>query len=128
MFAQTCGVQYAASVEEPVSCHICDEERQYVNPKGQSWTTLESLQTGDTYKNEIIEEENELYSITTKPGFAIGQTAYVVKTESYRLLWDCITYLDEMTITKIKELGGLDAIALSHPHYYSNASRMGRDI
>ena len=22
----TCGVQYAASVEEPVSCHICDEE------------------------------------------------------------------------------------------------------
>ena len=46
----TCGVQYAASVEEPVSCHICDEERQYVNPKGQSWTTLESLQTSDTYK------------------------------------------------------------------------------
>ncbi|OOZ82935.1 hypothetical protein BHL35_02525 [Bacillus cereus] len=115
----TCGVQYAASVEEPVSCHICDEERQYVNPKGQSWTTLESLQTSDTYKNEIIEEENGLFSITTKPGFAIGQTAYVVKTESYRLLWDCITYLDETTIAKIKELGGLDAIALSHPHYYS---------
>ncbi|PFE06863.1 hypothetical protein CN307_32180 [Bacillus cereus] len=115
----TCGVQYAASVEEPVSCHICDEERQYVNPKGQSWTTLENLQTDDTYKNEIIKEENRLYSITTKPGFAIGQTAFVVKTESYRLLWDCITYLDEMTIAKIKELGGLDAIALSHPHYYS---------
>ena len=53
-------VQYAAGVEEPVSCHICDEERQYVNPKGQSWTTLESLQTSDTYKNEIIEEENGL--------------------------------------------------------------------
>ena len=63
----TCGVQYAASVEEPVSCHICDEERQYVNPKGQSWTTLENLQTSNTYKNEIIEEENGLYSITTKP-------------------------------------------------------------
>ena len=49
----TCGVQYAASVAEPVSCHICDEERQYVNPvldEGQSWTTLESLQTSDTYK------------------------------------------------------------------------------
>ena len=49
-----------SGVEEPVSCHICDEERQYVNPKGQSWTTLESLQTSDTYKNEIIEEENGL--------------------------------------------------------------------
>ncbi|MED0973355.1 hypothetical protein [Bacillus paramycoides] len=115
----TCGVQYAASVEEPVSCLICDEERQYINPKGQSWTTLEDLQTSDTYKNEIIEEENGLYSITTKPEFAIGQTGYVVKTESYRLLWDCITYLEETTIEKIKEWGGLDAIALSHPHYYS---------
>ncbi|MBJ3793570.1 hypothetical protein I8J38_34335, partial [Bacillus sp. OA1] len=79
----------------------------------------ENLQTDDTYKNEIIKEENGLYSITTKPGFAIGQTAFIVKTESYRLLWDCITYLDETTIAKIKELGGLDAIALSHPHYYS---------
>ncbi len=54
-------------------------------------------------KNEIIEEEDGLYSITTKPGFAIGQTAFVVKTESYRLLWDCITYLDETTITKNKK-------------------------
>lgn len=115
----TCGVQYAASVEEAMSCLICNEERQYINPKGQSWTTLESLQMGDTYKNEIIEEESRLYSITTKPKFAIGQTAFVVKTESYRLLWDCITYLDEATIEKIKEWGGLDAIALSHPHYYS---------
>ncbi len=36
----TCGCAVCtASVEEPVSCHICDE-RQYVNPKGQSWTTL----------------------------------------------------------------------------------------
>ncbi|OFD57652.1 hypothetical protein BWGOE6_34170 [Bacillus mycoides] len=115
----TCGVQYAASVEEPISCLICDEERQYINPKGQSWTTLENLQTSDTYKNEMIEEENGLYSITTKPEFAIGQTAFVVKTESYRLLWDCITYLDETTVEQIKEWGGLDAIALSHPHYYS---------
>ncbi len=50
--------------------YLLDEERQYVDPKGQSWTTLESLQTSDTYKNEIIEEENGLFSITTKPGFA----------------------------------------------------------
>ncbi|MBY0598512.1 MBL fold metallo-hydrolase [Bacillus bingmayongensis] len=115
----TCGVQYAASIEEPTNCVICNEERQYVNPRGQSWTTLDDLQAGHTYQNEIIEEETGLYSVTTKPEFAIGQTTYLVKTESYNLLWDCITYLDETAIEKVKELGGLDAIALSHPHYYS---------
>ena len=121
-------MQYAPSVEEPVSCHICDEERQYVNPKGQSWTTLESLQIGDTYKNEIIEEEDGLYSITTKPGFAIGQTAFVVKTESYRLLWDCITYLDETTIAKNKRAWWIRCNCIVSSSLLFNASRMGRDI
>ncbi|WP_369903231.1 hypothetical protein [Bacillus manliponensis] len=116
---ETCGVQYAASEEVPVRCVICDEERQYVNPAGQSWTTLEKLQKSDTYKNEMIELENGLYSITTKPKFAIGQTAHFVQTESFRMLWDCISYVDEDTFQQIEALGGLDAIALSHPHYYS---------
>ncbi|MDM5189083.1 hypothetical protein QUF99_17705 [Bacillus sp. DX4.1] len=115
----TCGVQYAASVEEPINCVICNEERQYVNPKGQSWTTLEELQEGSTYENAVIEEEKGLHSITTKPEFAIGQTAYFVQTESFNLLWDCISYLDEETIQEVESLGGLHAIALSHPHYYS---------
>jgi hypothetical protein len=35
------------------------------------------------------------------------------------VLWDCITYLDEETIEVIHALGGIQAIALSHPHYYS---------
>lgn len=34
-------------------------------------------------------------------------------------MWDCITYLDENTIQEIHKLGGIQAIVLSHPHYYS---------
>ena len=34
-------------------------------------------------------------------------------------MWDCITLLDEETISKINKLGGVSAIAISHPHYYS---------
>lgn len=34
-------------------------------------------------------------------------------------MWDCITYIDSQTIKEITDLGGIDAIALSHPHYYS---------
>lgn len=115
----TCGTQYPLSLEPPEKCVICNEERQYVNPNGQSWTTLEKMSLDNTYKNEFLHEENGLYSITTKPRFAIGQTAYVVQNNGFNVLWDCITYLDDETLSEIKQLGGLHAIALSHPHYYS---------
>jgi hypothetical protein len=35
------------------------------------------------------------------------------------VLWDCITYLDDKTISWINEQGGLASIVISHPHYYS---------
>ncbi|TMU87583.1 hypothetical protein FGG79_05535 [Bacillus sp. BHET2] len=115
---ETCGVQYEELVEVPSQCLICEEERQYVNPAGQTWTTLGDMKR-ESYRNTIILEESGLYSVKTKPEFAIGQTAYLIQENGFNLLWDCISYLDEETISEITRLGGLDAIALSHPHYYS---------
>ncbi|MFD0047922.1 MBL fold metallo-hydrolase [Actinomycetes bacterium NPDC127524] len=114
----TCGVQYLQKLGEINSCLICNEERQYVNPAGQSWTTLENMR--EVYSNIILHEEEQLYSITTKPEFAIGQTAYLIQNQGFNVLWDCITYLDEKTVEKMNGLGGIQAIALSHPHYYSS--------
>lgn len=115
---ETCGVQYEKSQKVPEECVICEEERQYVSPAGQTWTTLEDMKR-EPYRNKVTLEESALYSIKTMPEFAIGQTAYLVQQEGFNLLWDCISYLDEETISEITRLGGLDAIALSHPHYYS---------
>ncbi len=115
----TCGVQYAESNSTPEHCAICEEERQYVNPDGQSWTTHDELVYCGNYKNIITKEEEGLYSITTTPKVGIGQTAYLIVKEGFNILWDCITFLDDETIAFIRSLGGIDAIALSHPHYYS---------
>ncbi|WP_102691674.1 MBL fold metallo-hydrolase [Rummeliibacillus pycnus] len=117
---ETCGVQYEHSTEEPKHCTICSEERQFVNVNGQNWTTLDKLISSKIYKNNINLEENGLFSIKTSPTFGIGQTAYLIQEKDFNLLWDCITYIDQTTIEKIEELGGIDAIALSHPHYYSS--------
>jgi len=115
----TCGTQYN-SCSIPEKCLICNDERQYINPDGQSWTTLKRMVQQGDYKNSITFEESGLYSIKTIPKFAIGQTAYIIHQNNFRLLWDCISYLDKATIQEIKEMGGLNAIALSHPHYYSS--------
>ena len=35
------------------------------------------------------------------------------------ILWDCITVLDDDTLAHIRSLGGIRAIAVSHPHFYT---------
>lgn len=114
---QTCGTQFAETAVPPEHCPICEDERQFVGWHGQQWTTLAALQAD--HHNLVKEEEPHLTGIGTDPSFAIGQRALLVQTAQGNLLWDCITLLDDPTITAVKALGGIDAIAISHPHYYS---------
>lgn len=113
----TCGTQFAATEAPPPECPICVDDRQYLAPEGQRWTTLSSVQ--ETYHNVIKTAEPNLTGIGTHPKFAIGQRALLVQTPEGNLLWDCITLIDDPTIAAVKALGGIDAIAISHPHYYS---------
>ncbi|RST72731.1 MBL fold metallo-hydrolase [Siminovitchia acidinfaciens] len=124
----TCGVQYPYSIRPPELCIICTEERQYVNPAGQTWTTLDDMRSSEKYENEIVKMEEGLHRITTKPEFGIGQSAFLVQESGFNVLWDCITFLDEETEKKIRELGGIDAIALSHPHYYSTQAEWAKSF
>jgi glyoxylase-like metal-dependent hydrolase (beta-lactamase superfamily II) len=54
-----------------------------------------------------------------RPSFAIGQRALLVQTPGGNLLWDCIPLLDAEIVDAVRDHGGLAAIAISHPHYYS---------
>ncbi len=67
----------------------------------------------------IQHEESQLYSIHTQPQFAIGQRAFLIRTHQGNLLWDCVALLDDSTVQAIQDLGGIAAIAISHPHYYT---------
>ena len=115
----TCGVQSSETEHPPNAGVICEDERQYVRWEGQRWTTLNEMQA-QGYRNEFHEEEHSLTSLVTVPEFAIGQRSFLVQTPSGNLLWDCIAYLDENTVKAIRTLGGVQAIAISHPHYYSS--------
>lgn len=120
----TCGVQYAASEEPPAGCVICSDDRQYVNPEGQSWTTLP--QVNRHYRNIFEKVAPGVYALFTTPSFAIGQRAHLLQSPAGNVLWDCITVLDEATIDIINGLGGLSAIAVSHPHYFSTIAEWSK--
>ena len=113
----TCGTQFAETVRPPSRCPICDDERQYVHPDGQQWTTMDALRA--SHRNVIKKEEDRLYSINTEPKFGIGQRAFLIRTDDGNVLWDCVGLIDDATVGAIKELGGIAEIAISHPHYYT---------
>jgi hypothetical protein len=121
---RTCGTQFPASAEPPAVCPICEDERQYIGYAGQQWLTIDELQRNHT--NRIEEVEPGLTGIGTTPTFAIGQRALLVQTPEGNLLWDCVTLLDEATVAAVRALGGVRAIAISHPHYYSTMGAWAR--
>jgi hypothetical protein len=113
----TCGTQYPPAGAPPDACPICLDERQFLPPGGQSWTTLEGMR--GPYANAWRRHEPDLYGIGTVPAFAIGQRALLLRTPGGNVLWDCVTLIDDATVDLVRSLGGIAAIAISHPHYYS---------
>ena len=120
----TCGTQYPTSSDPPPACPICKDERQYIGRRGQEWITLESLQKRN--RNVFFREGEDVWGIQTEPEFAIGQRALLLQTSNGGILWDCVSLIDASTIELVKALGGLTAIAVSHPHYYASMVEWSR--
>jgi glyoxylase-like metal-dependent hydrolase (beta-lactamase superfamily II) len=122
----TCGAQFAPSADPPPRCPICDDERQYIGHDGQRWTTLAAL--GQDHGNQIEAIEPGLTGFATEPKVAIGQQAHLIETPAGNVLWNCISFLDDATIAAVEERGGLAAIAISHPHFFTGMVEWSRAL
>jgi len=121
---KACGTQHPERARPPERCPICEDERQFVPPTGQEWIVAEALAAGRF--NVFRKIAPGLFGISTVPQFAIGQRAFLVAMPAGNILWDCLSLLDSATIEIIRALGGLKAIAVSHPHFYSAMATWGR--
>ena len=111
----TCGTQYGVP-SAPLDCRICRDERQYVGWSGQHWTTLAELASDHTVR---IEDDCGLPALGISPSFAIDQRALLLSTQQHRIMWECIALVTPEAVTAIQARGGVDVIAISHPHFYS---------
>ncbi len=119
----TCGTQYEPSDEPPAQCAICEEYRQFVLPTGTAWTTLPQLRVSH---KATFRDEHGIFAIGMAPDFGIGQRALLVRTAAGNILWDCVSLIDGAMVEIINALGGLKAIAISHPHYYTTMTEWSR--
>ena len=99
----TCGVQYPPSAAPPAHCPICEDERQYVNARGQSWTTPTELRA--TRQVDWRELEPGLSGLSATPQIAIGQRALIVAQPAGGVMWDCIPLVSEDAVARVKAAG-----------------------
>ncbi|MGY8668820.1 MBL fold metallo-hydrolase [Bradyrhizobium sp. UFLA05-109] len=112
---ETCGAQFPASERPPSSCPICEDERQFVNWKGQTFLSREALALRC---RAVWRDDLGLTGLSLEPSFAIGQRALLVPDGGAVVMWDCAPLATTEAIDHVRSLGGLKAIAISHPHYY----------
>jgi len=114
---RTCAVEYPDTAEPPASCPVCSDDRQYVRPEGQRWTTLDELRDAG-HRGRLEEVEPGLTGVCVEPSVGIGQRALLVRTPAGNLLWDPVGYLDDDLAAEVEAVGGVAAIASSHPHMF----------
>lgn len=113
----TCGTRYERAMQPGEDCPICNDERQYVLESGQHYTSYDAVVAQHSIR--IAERAPRLHDMRLVPAFSIGQRAFLVQSPGGNILWDCLPLIDEATVAFIQAKGGLKAIAISHPHYYS---------
>lgn len=114
---ETCGTQYADSIAAPEHCPVCEDERQYVGWNGQTWTTHAAL--GEKYRLRI-EDDAGLLGIGLPTDFAIPQRALLLQADLGNLLWECVSLVTDEAVAALRARGGVDLMAISHPHFYTS--------
>src|SRR3989440_9050426 len=101
----------------PDVCVVCADERQWLPPGGQRWTTLAELAAAG-HSCDVREVEPGLTGIGTDPPVAIGQRSLLVATPAGNVLWDPSGFIDDAAVAAVRAAGGLSFVTASHPHFY----------
>ncbi len=123
-----CLAEFPDSENPPETCPICTDPRQFVPPRGQTWTSAEKL-VAEGHRTDIRELEPGLYGIGIAPALDLGKRAVLVAHPDGGVLFDGVPLLDDDALAEIMRLGGVRAMVASHPHLYgalaTNARKLG---
>lgn len=114
----TCGTQHAPRDRPPDRCRNCQDDRQHVGWDGQRLTTHDDLATELRVR---IERDHQLVGIGIHERFAIPERALLLQTPDVgNVLWDCVSVVTPEAVSAMRAIGGVDLIAISHPHFYAS--------
>jgi hypothetical protein len=112
---EQCGAQFPESRQPPPCCPVCEDDRQFVNWRGQRWLSRDELArkvTGSAGVRIAALSGSASNLRCDRPARAVDSgwrrlRDVGLRAARHRRGGRCV-----------KSLGGLRAIAVSHPHYY----------
>jgi glyoxylase-like metal-dependent hydrolase (beta-lactamase superfamily II) len=120
-----CGLEHAGSPDPPPldGCvldrgPVSDEELGDLGPHTRQWLTFAEL-AAQPHSIEYRDHGRGVHSFRRVPRLGIGQWSFLVSTPAGNLLWDPPAYLDDEVEALVRGLGGVAAIATSHPHMFA---------
>ena len=119
----TCGNHFPDP--RPDVCVVCADERQWLPPGGQRWTTLAELAAAG-HSSDVRAVEPGLTGIGANPPVAIGQRSLLVSTTAGNVLWDPSGFIDDAAVAAVRAAGGLGYVTASHPHFYGAIGEWAR--
>ena len=92
------------------------EQRGDMGSHGK-WTTHEQL-ASQPHETLHRDHGRGVHSLRREPRFGIGHWSFLARTPHGNLLWDPPGALDDDAVELVRALGGIAAIATSHPHMF----------
>ncbi len=106
---------------------MCADERQWLPPGGQRWTTLAGLAAAG-HRSDVRAVEPGLTGIGADPPVAIGQRSLLLTVPEGNVLWDPSGFIDDAAVAAVRSLGGLRFVTASHPHFYGAIAEWAREF
>lgn len=113
----TCAVETDGPRTVDQVCPICADERQYLPPGGQRWTSVQELLDAG-HRVTWFDVERGLLGLRAEPQVGIGQQAMLVQGIDGSLLWDPPGLITAAAVDQIRSRGTVLAVAASHPHMF----------
>ena len=112
--------------EPPLSCPICTDTRNALPPDG--WDFKDEAFARGHFENHWQEMMPGLWGFWATPKFGLGATGWLIVRDDGNVAFEACPYYQPDAIAKIRELGGINVLAASHPHGYGALWQLQREF
>ncbi len=110
----------------PPDCPVCNDVRNDLPEDG--WHFLPEAAVRDSHSGAFAEVADGLWAFTTAPQLGLGGTGWLIVREEGNIAFEAAPYYSAEMLAKIIDLGGIAALASSHPHGYGALFQLQREF
>ncbi|RPF71186.1 MBL fold metallo-hydrolase [Aurantiacibacter spongiae] len=111
---------------DPPECPVCTDVRNDLPEDG--WRFLPEREVAASHDGSAREVAEGLWAFTTTPALGLGGTGWLLVREGGNVAFEAAPYYSPPMLDTLARLGGIAALAASHPHGYGALFQLQREF